>query len=96
MLGFRCVGGGVTAAAAARVWRPHLGAAWMHLGALGAHDVGGCESLANAKLPKEAREMQPWELKMHGLLVLLVEKKLMNVDELRRGVEALPAPKYTR
>uniref|UniRef100_A0A7S2S6K6 nitrile hydratase n=1 Tax=Mucochytrium quahogii TaxID=96639 RepID=A0A7S2S6K6_9STRA len=60
---------------------------------LGQHDVGGdksCyESLNLVDSPKEF-----WEKQVHCLLAILATKKLINVDELRRGVENLPEPVY--
>jgi nitrile hydratase subunit beta len=64
-------------------------------GALGMHDVGGVESLLGQKvLQEQQHELAQWELQTHALLVLLVSKRLLTVDELRRGVEYLPADTY--
>ena len=57
------------------------------------HDVGGVTDLFQP-LDLAEREYALWERKCHALLVLLVSRKHMSTDELRRGVEALPAATY--
>ena len=38
--------------------------------------------------------MMDWEVQLSALMRALFEKGLMNVDEMRRGIEALPADEY--
>ena len=38
--------------------------------------------------------MADWERRTHALVGALREKGMMNTDELRRGIEALPAATY--
>ena len=58
----------------------------------GTHDVGGVLSC------KEALDLSPepplahWEKTVDAMVGRLISKGLMRVDELRRGIEALPAP----
>jgi hypothetical protein len=37
-----------------------------------------------------------WEKRTHALLLLLAQRNLVNVDELRRGIEALGQAEYDR
>lgn len=54
------------------------------------HDVASGASALPA-FQREDRVYAVWEVRMHALVVLLVTKKHLSVDELRRGIEALPA-----
>lgn len=64
-------------------------------GHLGSHDVGGVESLLGGR-PLDLADRPPamWERQTHALLVLLVSSGQFTVDELRRGIEALPPALY--
>lgn len=59
----------------------------------GAHDVGGSTEGSVLSLPED-RAMEHWEVRTHALAVLMIGSKLITVDSLRRGVEALPREKY--
>jgi nitrile hydratase len=60
------------------------------IGKLGAHDVGG-NVLEDLLQPLDLKDVKYlfWERRTHALLVLLIKKKLISVDELRRGIEAI-------
>ena len=60
----------------------------------GAHDVGGVEALMGKKVDVTEKPTMLWEQQTHALLVQLVAKKLLTVDELRRHVEALEPVHY--
>lgn len=57
----------------------------------GHHDMGGLP--AGTVEPAE-HDYQLWEKRVDALMVLLTAKGLMTVDELRRGIEALPPDAY--
>jgi len=59
----------------------------------GAHDVGGValSSVFNLSSPAV---YHLWERNVHACMVLLVSKGHLTVDEMRRGIEALPAEQY--
>ncbi len=58
------------------------------------HDMGG--KPAGPVVPVE-HDYEPWEKRIDALMSLLVrDKKLMRVDELRRGIEALAPDVYDR
>lgn len=57
----------------------------------GHHDMGGLP--AGAVVPQE-HDFALWEKRVDALLVLLSQKGLLTVDELRRNIEALPPTAY--
>jgi hypothetical protein len=61
----------------------------------GYHDIGG---LPAGPIDRCEHDKAPWEKRVHALLVLLANpaREVMNVDELRRGIEALGAAEYDR
>lgn len=59
----------------------------------GTHDVGGVEDV-EPTLDLKEKPYAFWERQVHGTAVLLVKKGLLNLDELRRGQEGLPAEAY--
>ena len=64
-----------------------------------AHDVGGMPT--HDPVPREQHAFAPWEFRVDALMWLLTDASRtggprMTVDELRRGIEALPAGDYTR
>lgn len=59
----------------------------------GVHDLGG---LPAGPVPRAEHELAFWEKRVDAMLQLLVRKGLMTVDELRRGIESLPADDYGR
>ncbi len=57
-----------------------------------AHDVGGAEM--EIPLDLTERNYEYWERAVHAMLVTLVGKGHITLDEMRRGVEQLPADTY--
>lgn len=58
------------------------------------HDRGG---LANADpIDREEHELADWELHMDAIVGALAARGVMNVDELRRGIESMPPEEYER
>jgi hypothetical protein len=50
------------------------------------HDLGGTPA---GPIPQEDHALQLWEKRIEALLVLLTRKKILRVDENRRGLESL-------
>jgi nitrile hydratase subunit beta len=50
------------------------------------HDLGGTPA---GPVPKEDHELELWEKRIEALLVLLTRKKILRIDENRRGLESL-------
>jgi Nitrile hydratase beta subunit len=59
----------------------------------GYHDMGG---LPAGAVEKCEHAYAPWEKRTHALLILLMGRNVINVDELRRAIEALGAEEYDR
>ncbi len=57
------------------------------------HDMGGLEA---GPIDREEHAHAPWEKKVDALLRLLLAKKLMTLDELRRGIEEIGPDAYDR
>ncbi len=57
------------------------------------HDLGG---LPGGPLDLSEHVYAPWEKRTHALVLLLAERGVMTVDELRRGIEALGSAEYDR
>lgn len=57
------------------------------------HDLGG---LPGGPVEPAEHEYAPWEKQVDALLVLLAEKSLVRVDELRRNIESLGEAAYSR
>ena len=57
------------------------------------HDLGG---LPAGPLDLSEHAHAPWEKRTHALLWLLTRRGVMTVDELRRGIEAIPETDYHR
>ena len=57
------------------------------------HDMGGLEA---GPVEREEHHKVPWEKRVDALMVLLGRKKVLGVDELRRGIEELGADAYDR
>ena len=60
----------------------------------GAHDLGGIADLLGAVVDTSERDYTFWERRMHAVLVLAVSRKLLSVDELRLGIEAMLPEHY--
>jgi hypothetical protein len=59
----------------------------------GYHDIGG---LPLGAIDRAQHDYALWEKRVDALLVLLAQKKVMTVDELRHGIESLGADQYER
>lgn len=57
------------------------------------HDMGGLEA---GRIDRDGHDKAPWEKRVDALMVLLGKRKLLSVDELRRGIEELGADAYDR
>ena len=57
----------------------------------GYHDLGGEPAGA---VPKEEHELPLWEKRIEALLVLLTRKKILRIDENRRGLESIGKEVY--
>src|SRR5262245_11648303 len=57
------------------------------------HDLGGQPA---DKIDRSEHVLAPWEKRVHALMLLLNDRDLVNVHELRRGIEALGADEYDR
>ena len=55
------------------------------------HDMGG---LGGPAVDREEHDYAPWEKRVDAILRLLLAKKVMTLDELRRGVEELGPGAY--
>ena len=60
----------------------------------GVHDRGGVQS--DAPIDRAEHELADWELLTDALVGALGSAGLMNVDELRRGIESMPPDAYER
>ena len=58
------------------------------------HDRGGWPT--DAPIDRTEHELEDWEVLTDALVGALGRNGLMNVDELRRGIESMPAEKYER
>ena len=57
------------------------------------HDMGGLEA---GPVDREEHAKAPWEKRVDALMRLLGERRILSVDELRRGIEELGADAYDR
>ena len=58
------------------------------------HDRGGWPT--DAPIDRTEHQLADWELLTDALLGALGRRRLMNVDELRRGIESMPPEEYER
>lgn len=58
------------------------------------HDRGGMPS--SEPIDRTEHELKDWELLTDALLGALGRAGVMNVDELRRGIESMPPAEYER
>jgi nitrile hydratase subunit beta len=58
------------------------------------HDRGGWPT--DAPIDRSEHELADWELLVDALAGSLGRTGLMNVDELRRGIESMPPDEYER
>jgi hypothetical protein len=59
----------------------------------GHHDMGG---LPAGPIERHEHDYALWEKRVDALMLLLSERGLLRVDELRRNIEALPPDAYDR
>ena len=61
----------------------------------GYHDLGGQPA---GPIDRSEHQYAPWEKRVHALMILLSDpgRRVMTVDELRRGIESLGAEEYDR
>ena len=69
---------------------PHIGDREERLRS--AHDRGGWPT--DGPIDQSEHPIADWEWQTHDLLILLMEKGLMNSDEVRRSMESLPLGQY--
>ena len=58
----------------------------------GVHDMGGRPN--DNPIEQAEHTFADWERRTHALVGVLREKRLINTDELRRGIESIPAQEY--
>ena len=58
------------------------------------HDRG--EWPTSAPIDREEHELADWEVLMDAIVNVLAARGVMNVDELRRGIESMPPEDYER
>ena len=58
------------------------------------HDTGGRPT--SEPIDRTEHELQDWELLTDALVGALSRAGVMNVDELRRGIESMPPDEYER
>jgi hypothetical protein len=56
------------------------------------HDVGGRRT--EVPIDRSEHELADWELLMDAIVGALGQRGVMNVDELRRGIESMSADAY--
>lgn len=60
----------------------------------GVHDLGGVLPWAAHSIDRDEHEFTPFDKRVDAMLYLLLRRKLMTVDELRRAIESLPEAEY--
>lgn len=60
------------------------------------HDMGGIKQFYCDDIDLSDHELTDFDRRVDALRQILAAKGLMTVDELRRGIEALPADQYDR
>jgi Nitrile hydratase beta subunit len=60
----------------------------------GVHDRGGLP--ASEPIDRTEHTLEDWEVLTDALVGALGRRGLMNVDELRRGIESMPRDEYER
>ncbi len=58
------------------------------------HDRGGWPT--DAPIDRTEHELSDWELLTDAVLGALARERVINVDELRRGIESMPPDEYER
>lgn len=60
----------------------------------GVHDRGGLPT--NERIDRSEHSLEDWEVLTDALAGALSQRGLVNVDELRRGIESIPPGEYER
>lgn len=60
------------------------------------HDMGGVPKFLCEPIETEAHALTEFDREVDAIRQLLGAKKVMSVDELRRGIEAIPESDYLR
>ena len=60
----------------------------------GVHDRGGVPT--DERIDRREHALEDWEVLTDALVGALAQRGLMNVDELRRGIESIPPAEYER
>jgi nitrile hydratase len=60
----------------------------------GVHDRGGLPT--DERIDRSEHALEDWEVLTDALVGALARRGLMNVDELRRGIESMPPAEYER
>ena len=60
------------------------------------HDLGGATKFMCEPVDIEPHTLTVFDREVDALRQMLSARKLMSVDELRRGIEAIPEPEYHR
>lgn len=60
------------------------------------HDMGGVSKFMCEAVDVEPHALSDFDREVDAIRGLLGAKKVMSVDELRRGIEAIPEPDYLR
>ena len=60
----------------------------------GVHDRGGLTS--GEPIDRSEHTLEDWEVLTDALVGALARRGVMNVDELRRGIESMPREEYLR
>ncbi len=60
------------------------------------HDLGGAPKYLCQGIDKEAHALTDFDKEVDAIRQALAARKIMTVDELRRGIEALPEADYHR
>jgi len=60
------------------------------------HDLGGVSKFMCERVDIEPHGLTDFDREVDALRQMLAAKKLMSVDEFRRGIEAIPEPDYLR
>ena len=60
------------------------------------HDLGGVERFACRPIETEAHALDEFDRTVDAIRQVVAARGLMSVDELRRGIEAIPEAEYHR
>lgn len=60
------------------------------------HDLGGVPQFMCEPVDAEPHALTDFDREVDAIRQLLGQKRIMSVDELRRGIEAIPEPDYHR